>query len=279
MALYAVGDIQGCDACLARLLEALAFDPVGDRLWLVGDLVNRGGASLDVLRRLADLGDAVDVVLGNHDLTLLADAALPAERRRNNREFQAIHDAADGEALLHWLRHRNLLCHDAELGWTMAHAGIPPVWDLATARACARELEATLRGPDHRAFFAAMKGNEPAQWSPDLGGQDRLRYITNALTRMRFCYSDASLELKCSEAPGAQPAGLFPWFTFDGPALAETRVVFGHWSRLGLYRGERVVCLDSGCVWGGTLAAMRLDDAALPITEIQCASSGLPRRY
>lgn len=265
MAVYVIGDVQGCDAELRRLLDLLAFDPAKDRLWLTGDLVNRGPDSLGVLRQVRALGEKAIAVLGNHDLHFIAAATL-GDPKRLDPGLQAVLDAPDGPELLAWLRHRPALHRDPELGMTLIHAGLPPQWDLAQAQACARELEAVLRSADYRTFLQAIYGNEPARWSEDLEGTDRLRFIVNALTRLRFCTPDGSLALKEKGAPGTQAPGLIPWFAVPGRRSREQRIVFGHWSTLGYWRGDNVWGIDTGCVWGGSLTALRIDcDPPQPI--------------
>jgi len=277
MTAYAIGDIQGCHAELERLLDRLDFDPAADRLWLAGDLVNRGPESLAVLRRVRALGDAAIVVLGNHDLHLLAVAAGNA-RHSKKSTLGAILRAPDRDELLDWLRRRPLLHHDPELGLTLVHAGLPPQWDLAEALACAHELETVLRSDDYPEFLHAMYGNEPARWSPDLSGIERLRFITNALTRLRFCAPDGTLALKEKGEIGSQSPGLLPWFQVPGRRTRADRIVFGHWSALGYWSGENVWAIDSGCLWGGALTALRLDREPLEPIQIECAGYLQPGR-
>ena len=274
MAVYAVGDIQGCDEEFGLLLERLEFQPARDRLWLTGDLVNRGPRSLDVLRRVRALGSAATMVLGNHDLHLLA-AAHDRSALRADDTLADILSAPDRDELLDWLRRQPLLHTDAALGWTMVHAGLAPQWDLATATACARELEAALRDTSSaRALFAAMYGNRPDAWSDDLAGTDRLRFITNCFTRLRFCHTDGRLDLGYKGTLAAAPADLVPWFRIPGRRSAGSRILFGHWSALGYHAGDGVLGIDTGCVWGGRLCAVRLDQAQAPVF-VPCSSSGL----
>ncbi len=261
MAVYAIGDVQGCYDPLQRLLETLRFDPGQDVLWLVGDLVNRGPQSLQVLRLLRSLGDSAISVLGNHDLTLLAVAA-GCRLTRSKDTFHGVLSAPDGEELLDWLRRRPLLHHDAELGFTMVHAGLAPQWDLEQALSGAAELEGTLRSPDYRAFLAQMFGDEPRLWCDDLQGRERLRFITNCLTRMRYCTPAGALDLKQKGPPGSQPPGLLPWFHVPGRRNAGLNIVFGHWATLGYYREPGIYALESGCCWGNALTALRLDGPA-----------------
>lgn len=258
MAVYAIGDVQGCLEELHALLEVVAFDPARDRLWFTGDLVNRGPDSLGVLRYVRGLGDAAVSVLGNHDLHLLAIAhgVMPLKRKDTLRATLA---APDRDALLDWLRHRPLLHRDKALGWTMLHAGLPPQWSLKHARRCAAELEAVLRGPAVVDYFEHMYGDEPARWSERLDGWGRLRFITNCLTRLRYCTADGTLVLDAKGRPGSQREGVLPWFAVPERASAGKRLIFGHWSTLGHHEGDDVVCVDSGCLWGGALTARRLD--------------------
>lgn len=258
MAVYAIGDIQGCYEPLLRLLDLLRFDPADDYLWLVGDLVNRGPHSVEVLRLVRGLGERATAVLGNHDLTLLAVAAGQAKPKRKDT-FHSILDAPDRDDLLNWLRHCPLLHHDAALGFTMVHAGLPPQWDLPLAQRCAAEMEAVLRGPRSAEFLGRMFGSEPRRWRDDLSGDDRLRFIVNALTRIRFCSTDGSLSLSEKGPPGSQSKGLSPWFAMPDRRNADLNIVFGHWAALGYYRAPGVYALDSGCVWGNRLTAIRLD--------------------
>ncbi|RUQ36095.1 MAG: symmetrical bis(5'-nucleosyl)-tetraphosphatase [Candidatus Competibacteraceae bacterium] len=271
MAVYAIGDIQGCYDPLRRLLDLLRFDPTADTLWLVGDLVNRGPQSVEVLRLVRDLGDRAIAVLGNHDLTLLAVAAGQVKPKRKDT-FHSVLDAPDGAALLDWLRHCPLLHHDAELGFTLVHAGLPPQWDLVQAQACAAEVAATLRSPRCAEFLGSMFGGEPRRWQEDLTGNDRLRFTINALTRMRFCTADGTLSFSEKGPPGSQKPGLLPWFSVPRRRSADLRIVFGHWAALGYYRAPGLYALDSGCVWGNRLTAIRLDEANAPAWSVAAVS-------
>ncbi len=275
MAIYAVGDIQGCCDEFEALLAHLRFDPDRDRLWLTGDLVNRGPRSLDVLRRVKGLGAAAITVLGNHDLHLLAAALAPGEPLKPDDTLGPIFTAPDRDELLIWLRSLPLLHHDATLGYTMIHAGLPPQWDLATARACAAELEQALRD-DARCLelFTHMYGDRPNRWSEDLRGVERLRFITNCFTRLRFCRADGRLELKFKGKVDSAPAGIVPWFRAPRRRSRDLRIVCGHWSALGYHDGDGVLSIDTGCVWGGKLCAVRLDRDAEPVF-VPCSSSGL----
>jgi bis(5'-nucleosyl)-tetraphosphatase (symmetrical) len=262
MATYAIGDVQGCFDELEALLARLAFDPARDRIWFVGDLVNRGPKSLEVLRFARALGDRAVVVLGNHDLHLVCLFEGFAKRRADDT-FDALLAAPDARELIDWLRHRPMM--HAEGGYTMVHAGLLPVWSVERALGLAREVESALRGPGYRDFLAHMYGSRPERWDDGLQGWDRLRVIVNAMTRMRFCSREGVMEFR---AKGAEaPAGYLPWFE-TRPADETATLVCGHWSALGLKLTERLLALDSGCIWGGTLAALRLEDRTL--IEMPC---------
>lgn len=256
---WVVGDIQGCLEPLEAILEAIHFTPGRDRVWFCGDLVNRGGKSLEVLRLVRDLGDSAESVLGNHDLHLLAAAEGLGLGDGNNPEFKAIFEAVDGATLLTWLRHRPLTLFDQQRRLLLVHAGLLPQWDLELAQSCGEELQATLRGPDYRDFLATMYGNRPRRWRDDLSRSDRLRVITNALTRLRFCDRKGRMNLDDNGPPGSQASGYLPWFQVPGRRSSDVKVAFGHWSRLGLYRDHNVLALDTGCVWGEPLTAINLD--------------------
>jgi len=259
MAVYAIGDVQGCCEELLQLLEVLRFDPLHDRLWFTGDLVNRGTQSLEVLRLVKSLGERATVVLGNHDLHLLAVAA-GASHLRPKDSFMDVLEAYDRDSLLSWLQQQPLFHHDARLGYTLVHAGLPPQWDLATAQACAAEAERLLRGGDAKAFFQQMYGDQPAQWRDDLNGVERMRFIINCFTRLRYCDDQGRLALRDKGAPRSATSGIMPWFQVPGRKSASMKIIFGHWSTLGRYQGEGVYNLDTGCVWGRSLTALRLDD-------------------
>ncbi|MFO8152324.1 symmetrical bis(5'-nucleosyl)-tetraphosphatase [Thioalkalivibrio sp.] len=261
MAVYAIGDLQGCLGPFERLLERVSFEPSRDRLWLVGDLVNRGPQSGACLRRVRDLGEAAVVVLGNHDLHLLATAAGFRSLRPKDTLKQVL-DRADAAELLEWLACRPLIHHDPKLGWTLVHAGIPPAWNLETAQREARRVEHVLRdSAARRTFFEAMYGNTPDRWSDTLDGVDRLRYTVNAFTRMRFLQRNGALDFEESGPPEGAPARLSPWFGVPGRLTAGQPIVFGHWSALGYRHGRDWLSLDSGCVWGRRLTMARIDDA------------------
>jgi len=274
MTTWAIGDLHGCHADYRRLLEQLAFDPARDRIWFVGDLVNRGPDSLGCLRAARELGERAVCVLGNHDLHLLAHAA-GARERRGKDTFDDITAAADRADLLDWLRRRPLLHHDHDLGYTLVHAGLHRDWDLATAQTLAREVETELARGDYTRLFDYMYGDEPARWSPALAGRERIRFAINCFTRMRYCHADGSLDLGPTGPPGSQPAGLWPWFDLPGRAHAELRIVFGHWSTLGYCARNGVHALDSGCLWGGCLTALALETTPR-VVQIDCPGALTP---
>ncbi len=264
MALYAVGDLQGCHSEFMALLARLRFDAGRDRLWLTGDIVNRGPASLAALRAVRALGDAATVVLGNHDLHLLAMAFAPKAVRKRERGLEEILDAPDAADLLEWLRSRPLLHGERGLPWTLIHAGLPPQWTLADAAACAREIERAL-SVDAAAFLMEMYGDVPDCWSPELAGAERLRFAVNCLTRLRFVDRKGRLVLAHKGTIEDAPAGAMPWFRHPQRATRADSIVFGHWSALGYLAEPGLRCLDTGCVWGGALTALRLDQEESPV--------------
>ncbi|ENO86390.1 symmetrical bis(5'-nucleosyl)-tetraphosphatase [Thauera linaloolentis] len=257
MSTYAIGDIQGCYAQLARMLERIAFDPLHDHLWVVGDLVNRGPESLRVLRLLRDLGGTVDAVLGNHDLYLLMVAAGYKRRDNDDTLFQVL-EAPDRDELLHWLASRPLVQIEGE--HVLVHAGLLPGWTVEQAKALSDEVGAVLAGPQARKFLLELAGNRPERWNDKLKGWDRLRVIVNACTRMRFCSADGRMALRAKGAPEQAPPGTSPWFRVPGRLSRTHTIVCGHWSALGFYREPGLIALDSGCVWGGKLTAVRIED-------------------
>lgn len=268
MATYAVGDIQGCFDSFRRLLDLCRFDPTADRLWLVGDLVNRGPRSLETLRFVRGLGDAAVTVLGNHDLYLLMVAEGGAKYRGKDDTLQDIFDAPDCAELLDWLRHQRL-CH-TEGDYCLVHAGLLPQWTAARARELAAEVEAALQGPQFREFILNLWGSEPASWSEDLTGWARLRVIVNAMTRMRFCTPDGVMEFHTKGEVVNGPAGHLPWFEVPGRCSAGAVLVTGHWSALGLKLLPNLLALDSGCLWGGHLTALRLEDRQ--VFQVDCSA-------
>ena len=256
MSTYLIGDIHGCYDELRALLAQVSFDPQQDELWLTGDLVARGPGSLDVLRYVKSLGDSVRMVLGNHDLHLLAVFAGISRNKPKDR-LTPLLEADDADALINWLRRQPLLQVDEEKKLVMAHAGITPQWDLATAKACAREVEAVLSSDSYPLFLDAMYGDMPNNWTPELSGLARLRFSTNALTRMRFCFPNGQLDMICKEAPDSAPPPLRPWFNVPGKIGSDYTQIFGHWASLeGKGTPDHVIGLDTGCCWGGTLTLL-----------------------
>ncbi|AXQ30773.1 symmetrical bis(5'-nucleosyl)-tetraphosphatase [Solimonas sp. K1W22B-7] len=264
MTTYAIGDVQGCHSELCQLLERLRFDPVRDRLILVGDLVNRGPQSLQVLRLVRSLGDRAVTVLGNHDLHLLA-VAQRQEDVSPKDTFQDVMQAPDRAELLSWLGQCPLAWEDPDSGTLVVHAGIPPQWDRAQLLDLAAEAGAWIAGPEAGRFYAHMYGNKPDLWDDGLKGWDRIRFIVNSLTRMRYVTPAGRIDTKAKGAPGSQPKGLKPWFEVEGRRTAQDRVIFGHWSTLGRvsWQKGRVWGLDTGCVWGGKLTAMNVETGEL----------------
>jgi bis(5'-nucleosyl)-tetraphosphatase (symmetrical) len=258
VSIYAIGDVQGCYDELSRLLDRLKLDPAVDEVWFVGDLVNRGPKSLEVLRLVKQLGRSAMVTLGNHDLHLLA-LALTDRAPVKDDDLRDVLDAPDAAELIDWLRRHPLAHYRPEMNTLVVHAGVPPQWDPLQTIKLAREVEKILRSEAGPGFLEAMYGKEPGCWSNSLEGYDRLRYITNALTRIRLCGRDGRLELSQKGPPPEKPGDSLPWFDIDGRATANVRVVFGHWSALGLLQRQNLLGLDTGCVWGGTLTAARLD--------------------
>jgi bis(5'-nucleosyl)-tetraphosphatase (symmetrical) len=274
MATYAIGDVQGCFEPLQRLLDAIGFSPARDRLWFVGDLVNRGPQSLEVLRFVKGLGPGAQTVLGNHDLHLVMQAAGFGKANKEDT-LGAILAAPDRDDLLAWLRAQPLF--HVENGWAMVHAGLLPAWDVAQAQALSAEVSAALTAPNYREFLAHLWGSEPAAWDDALTGWDRLRVVVNAMTRMRFVTPDGRMELR---APGAKgppekaPPGTLPWFAVPGRKSADRLIVFGHWSALGFRQTDNVLALDSGCLWGGQLTAVRLEDRR--VFQMPCRQQAKP---
>lgn len=260
MATIAIGDVQGCYDQLMRLLERADYDERRDELWFVGDLVNRGPQSARTVRFAKSLGERQVTVLGNHDLALLvvADGIKKAHR---GDTFGDILSAPDRDELLAWLRHQKMM--HAGGGWAMVHAGLLPQWSIAQALALAREVEAALQGADHREFLKHMYGNEPARWRDDLAGYDRLRVVINAMSRMRLVNAEGAMEFSHKTGLTGLPAGFVPWYDAPNRASRGTPVLFGHWAALGLQLRPDAICLDSGCVWGRALSALRLEDRRL----------------
>jgi bis(5'-nucleosyl)-tetraphosphatase (symmetrical) len=274
MAVYAVGDLQGCLEPLQCLLEHVSFDPATDRLWLVGDLVNRGPESLETLRFLYSIRESLVCVLGNHDLHLLA-AARNIERLKKNDTLREVLQAPDSADLLEWLRQQKLMHYDAERDIALVHAGIPPQWTLKKALKYASEVEDALRDDNLiNPFLDGMYGNEPAKWDPDLHGVTRLRVITNYFTRMRFCTSEGKLDLKSKEGVGTALPGYAPWFSHKDRKTKGLKIIFGHWAALeGKCSEPGLYALDTGCVWGGSMTLMNVDTGQLH--HCDCDDEGL----
>lgn len=275
MACYLIGDVQGCDAPLARLLDTVAFSPSRDTLYLLGDLVNRGPASAAVLRRLMGYGASAQCLLGNHDLSLLAVAhGLRAPHR--NDTMDSVLMAADRGEMLEWLRHQRLAIRAH--GLLMVHGGVLPQWDVMQAMLLAAEVESVLQGPGMVDFLSNMYGNEPDRWDDSLQGHDRLRVIVNALTRLRFCTPGGAMNLKASGGLADAPEGCLPWFDVPGRRTADAVVAFGHWSTLGFLHRPDLISLDTGCVWGGCLSALKLGAAGSPheLIQVECEQSQVP---
>jgi len=265
MATYAIGDIQGCLQPLQQLLDLVGFSPRRDRVWLVGDLVNRGPASLQTLRYVRDLGDAAITVLGNHDLHLLVVAAGFGRIHRSDT-LDDILDAPDRSELLDWLSARKLFHHDDD--YAMVHAGLLPQWDIRRARELASEVEQVLQGPQHVELMRHLYGGQPDQWQDSLQGWDRLRVIINAMTRMRLCTADGQMEFRHKGVPVNLPPGYIPWFEVAHRKSADTPIICGHWSALGVRIEPNLLAIDGGCLWGRQLCAVRLEDRR--IYQINC---------
>jgi len=268
MAVWAIGDLHGCYDATARLLERIAFDPTQDRLWFCGDLVNRGGQSLETLRLVHSLREHSVVVLGNHDLSLLAiSERKPADQRQANPDLRRVLLAEDRQQLLDWLRMRPLAHFDRELGWMMIHAGLAPKWTTDLTEKYARETEQRLHGSSYRRLLKNMYGDRP-MWSTRLKGIERDRAIINVLTRMRYCTVRGRIAFEEKGAPGSQQPGLYPWYEVPGRVERDLNIVCGHWSTLGLLIGQRVHAIDTGAVWGGKLTALQLDHEDLRIVQV-----------
>lgn len=268
MAVWAIGDLQGCYAPTQRLLERIRFDPAADRLWFCGDLVNRGGESLETLRLVHSLREQSVVVLGNHDLSLLAIGERSSDdQRKVNPDLQRVLFAEDSGALLDWLRMQPLLHADRALGWMLVHAGLAPKWTTTLAEKYAREVEERLQGEGRRKLFKNMYGDRPA-WSPALRGVDRERAIINVFTRLRYCSPRGRIAFEEKGAPGTQQPGLYPWYEVPGRAGRDLKIVCGHWSTLGLFIGHGIHAIDTGAVWGGKLTALQLDSEELRVVQV-----------
>lgn len=270
MAIYAIGDVQGCYDDLLRLLDTIGFDPQADQLWFAGDLVNRGPKSLEVLRFVKALGEAAVTVLGNHDLHLLAAYDSGIVHKKDT--FQPVLEAPDANELIDWLRFRPLFHTNGE--FCLLHAGLPPQWDLGKAREMAALAERVLQSDDYRQFLGQMYGNQPDLWTDELEGVALLRFIINCFTRMRYLSVDGRLDFANDGPLGSQPDYLLPWFAVPKRKSADLRIIFGHWSQLGYYEGHNCYAIDTGCLWGGQLTALRLGEA---VERISIACPGYRR--
>jgi bis(5'-nucleosyl)-tetraphosphatase (symmetrical) len=279
MALYCIGDIQGCDSALGRLLDDIGFSASRDTVYLLGDLVNRGPESAAVLRRCMAAGDALRPLLGNHDLHLLA-AAHGARKPSRRDTLGPVLEASDRDAMLEWLRQQPLVRTHSHAGerLVMVHAGLLPAWGVDEALALADEVHEVLRGPGLPDFLRQMYGNGSDRWDPSLTGMDRLRTIVNAMTRLRFCSATGVMDFDSTEGAGAPPEGLMPWFDVPGRRAAGSLVAFGHWSTLGFLDRRDALALDTGCVWGGCLSAVRFGAtlAARELLQVHCEQSQAP---
>ncbi len=266
MSIYAIGDIQGCFDDLIRLLDVIKFNKKSDQLWFAGDLVNRGPKSLETLRFVKSLGSSAVTVLGNHDLHLLATAF----KQRKPRKKDSLSDvlaAPDCDELLTWLRHRPLFHYNDD--FCLLHAGLPPQWDFSKTKAMALKAEKMLQSSKYLDFFKVMYGDKPNCWSPDLKGMDKIRFIVNCFTRIRYCDEKGQLDFENSGPIGSQPEHLIPWFTAPNRQSKEMNIIFGHWSTLGFYQGNNCYAIDTGCLWGGQLTAIKLGKK-VKRTSIDC---------
>ncbi|WP_077033127.1 symmetrical bis(5'-nucleosyl)-tetraphosphatase [Pelomonas sp. KK5] len=270
---YLIGDVQGCCGALDALLKKIDFSPSRDRVYVLGDLVNRGPASLATVRLLQQLGDAATCLLGNHDLHLLA-LAHGVRKPKADDTVADILAAPDREALLDWMRQRRMAVH--EHGWLMVHAGVVPQWDLTLTLALAAEVEALLRSPALPDFLHTMYGNEPDRWSAELTGYARAKFTINVLTRLRFCDADGRMDFKTKDGADGAPKGFMPWFDVPGRRTAGVPMAFGHWSTLGYVDRPDLLALDTGCVWGGKLSAVRIDGGRRELIQVRCEQARKP---
>jgi bis(5'-nucleosyl)-tetraphosphatase (symmetrical) len=279
MALYLIGDIQGCDRALQRLLDTIGYSPSRDTLYVLGDLVNRGPASDAVLRRMMNYGDSAVCLLGNHDLNLLA-VAQGLRKCGGNDTLGNVLAAPDRNLMLDWLRHQHmaLLLHRTGNPLLLVHAGVLPAWSPERTLELAQEVEWMLRGDNYADLLKAMYGSSPAQWSDTLTGMERLRVIVNALTRLRFCTALGVMEFETKEGAAGAPLGYMPWFEAPNRQTSSATVAFGHWSTLGWTGRQDVLSIDTGCVWGGCLSAVRfsLTDDTLELIQVRCDAAQTP---
>lgn len=268
MAIYAIGDIQGCYNELRRLLDVINFEPSQDNLWLAGDLVNRGPHSLETLRFVRDLGDAAITVLGNHDLHLIATVVTLGKTSKKDT-LGPILRAPDCDELIDWLRRQRMFYHNGQ--YSMLHAGLPPQWDFAETQNMAKAVERVIGGDDYQHFFRSMYGNKPCIWQDDLPKTEKLRFAVNCFTRLRYCSLDGEMDFHHKGPPGTQPPHLVPWFSVPGRKSRDMRIIFGHWSTLGFYVDHNVYSIDTGCLWGGQLTALKLAESPERISiDCQC---------
>lgn len=258
MSIYAIGDVQGCFKELLKLLNLISFNKYTDQLWFAGDLVNRGPNSLETLRFVKALGSSAVTVLGNHDMHLLAESCNQKKATNKNSLLNKVLEAPDRDELIEWLRHRPLFHHNDK--FCLLHAGIPPQWDFDTTKKMASLVEQALKSPNYQIFLRQMYGNKPNVWSTDLKGIGLLRFIINCFTRMRYCDIEGRLDFTCSGPLGSQSKDLLPWFAVPNRKNSDMRIVFGHWSALGYYEGENCYGIDTGCLWGGQLTAIKLTE-------------------
>jgi bis(5'-nucleosyl)-tetraphosphatase (symmetrical) len=270
MSIYVIGDVQGCFSPLQKLLDKINFNANQDQLWFVGDLVNRGPHSLEVLRFIKDLGDSAVTILGNHDLHLLC-VAQGYQKAHGSDTLESILVAPDKEELLNWLRFRPMIHHDQ--GVTMVHAGLLPQWTITEALSLAHEVESALRGDTYHDFLIHMYGNKPASWSDKLSGMERLRVITNAMTRLRLIDKEGKMDFSFKGKIQEKPKNLYAWYDYPKRKTAGDTIIFGHWSALGLHIESTVLALDTGCLWGGCLTALRLEDRQLFQVNCQAEAS------
>jgi bis(5'-nucleosyl)-tetraphosphatase (symmetrical) len=271
---YLVGDLQGCADAFDRLLAEIGFSASRDHLHVLGDLVNRGPDSLGTLQRLRRLGGSATCLLGNHDLHLLAVAHGVRPAHRTDTLDDILH-SPERDAWLDWIRQCRLA--DSAHGWLLVHAGVVPQWDAVTVLSLAREVETMLRGPDLPGFLRVMYGNDPRRWDDAMTGADRWRFVINVLTRIRFCSDDGTLEFGTKDGAAAAPPGFRAWFEVPGRLTAGTPIAFGHWSTLGLRNAPTLLALDTGCVWGGALSAVRIDGGRRDVVQVHCAMAQAPQ--
>ena len=269
MAIYAIGDVQGCFTQLQTLLDKIKFNPAKDTLWFAGDIINRGPDSLETIRFIKSLGDRAITVLGNHDLHLLAVANGRGKQGKKDT-IKDILNAPDRKELLDWLILQPLMHYDKKHNVCMVHAGIHPQWSIQQALSYAAEVETVLRGKKSHEFFHHMYGDKPPKWSEKLKGWDRLRFITNVFTRMRYCDEELHLALRDKGAPGKQPPGIHPWFEFENQQIKDTGIIFGHWSTLPNPGIENLYPLDTGCLWGGKLTAIKVNKKMSKLIQVDC---------